>query len=185
MLPQRAAVDDIDTDTDLIAEANLASRDDDPAEQTTQTTPAIVVPTRRQRRAAQQLQARKVGRIVRHVDPFSVLRVASVFYLCVLLTVTVASLFLWALAANAGIISGIEDFIRQAMALESFKFDANKLFKLEMLGGSILWLVASVATALGAVVFNFIADLTGGLRVTVVEEESARLVSARSPAPRV
>ena len=183
MLPQRVAVDEVDTDPDLIAEANVAARDDVARDQTV--APPIVTPTRRQRRAAQQLQARKVGRIVRHVDPFSVLRVAAVFYLCVLLMLTIASMFLWALATRAGLIGGAEDFIRQTLALESFKFEGNTLFKLEVLGGAALWLLASVATALGAVVFNFIADLTGGLRVTVVEEESARLVSAAPGKPRV
>lgn len=185
MLSQRAAVEDAATDAHLVEEATLASRHEGVSESTappmTGAAPAISIPSRRQRRAARDLQARKVGRIVRHVDPFTVFRVAGLFYFCLFLTLMVATTFLWSVASNAGVIGGVEDFIRQVLALESFVFEGNRLFKLFTLGGVALVLVATVLTALGAVMFNFISDLVGGIRFTVVEEESARPVSGRPP----
>jgi hypothetical protein len=44
-----------------------------------------------------------------------------------------------------------------------------------------LVLVATLVWCLGAMVFNLVSDLVGGIRVTVVEEETARPAPVRRP----
>ncbi|MGE3618855.1 MAG: DUF3566 domain-containing protein [Acidimicrobiia bacterium] len=56
-------------------------------------------------------RARRVKRIVRHVDPWSVLKISVLFYLAVFLMVCVASTLLWRTARNAGTIDQVEDFV--------------------------------------------------------------------------
>lgn len=142
---------------------------------------AISVPTRQQRRAAQRLVARKVGRLVRHVDPWSVFKVSLLFNLCLFVVLLVAGTVLWALLRTSGLLGGIEGFIEEAFALRAFAFDGTQVFQLATFGGLALVLVATLVCCLAALVFNLISDLVGGIRVTVVEEETARPVPARRP----
>ena len=140
----------------------------------------LTAPTASQRRAARRLAARKVSRLVRHIDPFSVLRLAGLFYICVFLTVLGAGVILWTLGRSGGVVAAAESFVRQAFALEAFSFDGPRLFRFAVLGGLALTLAATALTALAAVMFNMISDLTGGIRLTVIQEETARPVPVRS-----
>lgn len=142
---------------------------------------SVSVPTRQQRRAAQRLVARKVGRLVRHVDPWSVFKVSLLFNLCLFVVLLVAGTALWALLRTSGLLGGIEGFIEEAFALRSFAFDGAQVFQLATFGGLALVLVGTLVCCLAAVVFNLISDLVGGIRVTVVEEETARPAPVRRP----
>ena len=51
------------------------------------------------------------------------------------------------------------------------------------LGGVVLVLAGAAASVVLALLFNLISDLTGGVRVTVLEEEPARFRTG-SPASR-
>jgi hypothetical protein len=144
------------------------------------------VPSRRQRRAARRLQARKVGRIVRHLDLWSVLKLSLLFHLCAFLISLLAGLLVWSIGISAGVIGDLEGFIRQAFALESFAFDGERIFRAAVLGGLALVLAATAFTVLVAAVFNLVSDLVGGIRVTVVQEETARpQVGRASRAPSI
>jgi hypothetical protein len=135
-------------------------------------------PRWRERRAARRLQGRRVGRIIRHVDPWSVLKVALLLHLCAFVVVTMAGVMLWSLAVNLGLVTDVEDVIRSAFALQSFAFEGDRIFRLAVLAGLGLVLAATMLSVLLAVVFNLVSDIVGGIRLTVVEEESIR------PAPR-
>ena len=69
-------------------------------------------------------------------------------------------------------------------ALEgSFKFEDERIFEAFALGGAVLVLAGSAGTVVMALLFNLISDLTGGIRVTVLEEEPpARGARSGSPA---
>ncbi len=127
-------------------------------------------------RAKGQIRARKVQRIVRRVDPWSVLKLSLLFYFCVWLMVMVALVLIWGTAMSSGTVGSLESFIAEFLAFEEFKFNGDQLFQIFALGGLIGVFVATAATAVLAVLFNLIADLTGGIRFTVVEEESARRI---------
>ena len=126
------------------------------------------------RRMAGRLRARKVRRLVRHVEPWSVLKVALLFYFCLWVILLIAGVMLWSLAVTSGMIDNIETFITELFALESFTFNADQLFRASAVGGLVLVVAGAGFTVLMAVLFNLISDLTGGVRFTVVEEETAR-----------
>jgi hypothetical protein len=141
--------------------------------------------TRRERRQLRRLRARKVKRVVRHFDPWSVLKVSLLFYFCLFVVLMVAGVVLWNVAAAAGTISDIEGFFRDAGAFQTFSFDGFTIFRASLLVGLILVIAATGFSVLLAVVFNLISDLVGGIRITVIEEESARPFSvAEVPARR-
>lgn len=130
--------------------------------------------SRRNRKQARRLRARKVKRIVRRFDAWSVLKVSFVFYLCVYAVSLVSSVILWNVAARAEVIDKVESFIQDMGAFTTFEFVPDELLRGVALGGAVLALLATGLTALGAVLFNLISDLVGGVRMTVIEEPGAR-----------
>jgi hypothetical protein len=56
-------------------------------------------------------RARKVQRIVRHVDPWSVLKVSLLFYLSLFLVVLAAGVLMWGAGRSAGTVKSVESFI--------------------------------------------------------------------------
>ena len=134
----------------------------------------VARPSLRDRRTAGRLRARKVRRLVRHVEPWSVLKVALIFYFCLWVILLIAGVMLWSLAVSSGTVDNIETFVTELFALESFTFNADQIFRASAIGGLVLVVAGAGFTVLMAVLFNLISDLTGGVRFTVVEEETAR-----------
>ena len=131
-------------------------------------------PSFRDRRAARRLRARKVRRLVRHVEPWSVLKISLIFYFCLWIITLIAGVILWNMAVSSGTIDNVENFIEELFALDSFEFNGEQIFRATAVGGLVLVVAGSGFTVLMAVLFNLISDITGGLRLTVVEEETAR-----------
>ena len=127
-----------------------------------------------QARSNRRLRARRVRRLVRHVEPWSVLKVSLILYFCAWVVMLFVGVTLWNLAVSSGRVASIEDFVVELFALQSFKINADQIFRIAAVGGLVLVLAGSGLTVLGAVLFNLISDVTGGVRLTVVEEETAR-----------
>jgi len=140
--------------------------------------------TGRERRRLSRLRARKVRRVIRHVDPWSVLKVSLVFYLCLFVVLMVAGVVLWNIASATGTIGDVEGFFKDAGAFETFSFDGLTVFWATFLIGLILAIAAAAVNVLVAVLFNLISDLVGGVRVTVLEEETVQPAVAESPVHR-
>jgi len=118
-------------------------------------------------------RVRRVRRLLRHVEPWSVLKVGLVFYLCVWGMAIIASQALWRTAETAGVIEKVEKFVEELFALETFAFDTDKIFRLYMLAGLVLVIGGTALTVVLVVLFNLISDLMGGIRFTMIEEETA------------
>lgn len=141
-------------------------------------------PRGRPGRAKAVRRARRVQRVVRHVDAWSVLKLSLLFYLCLFIVVMVAGIILWNLAAAIGTIDDIEKLVTELGLFESFEFEPDKLLRASLLGGLILVIVGAGFNVLVVAMFNLISDLIGGIRITVIEEETARLpVPAAAPGP--
>ena len=119
-------------------------------------------------------QGRRLRRVIRRVDPWSVLRFSLLFYGCMLLVGLVAGVLLWAAASTTGAIDNVERFIKELFALESFAFNGTLLLESTVIGGLVLVLLGTGANVLMAVLYNLTADVVGGIEVTVLEEEPAR-----------
>ncbi len=149
----------------------LAPVDPQPAKQ--RTLHASDLPGRERRRRV-RLQARRVRRIVRHIEPWSVLKISTIFFMCMWVIFMIAGVMLWGAAAQAGIIEKVENFVTELFALDDFEINADLIFRKMALLGFVLVIAGTAFSVLMSVLFNLISDLTGGLRVTVIEEESAR-----------
>ncbi len=134
--------------------------------------PALV-----ERLQERRLRARKVRRLVRHIEPWSVLKVALLFNFCMWIVTMVAGVLLWNAAETAGTIQDVEQFAKEIFALDEFVFEGEEIFNAVALGGLVVAVAATGFAVLVAILLNLISDLTGGIRVTVVEEETARPIS--------
>ena len=92
---------------------------------------------------------------------------------------TIAGVIIWSALQRAGAVSSIEGFIESVFLVEDFRFEGGDIFRIGVLGGMVGVLVLTLLTVLAGGLFNLISDLTGGVRVSVVQLESARPVPAR------
>ena len=113
---------------------------------------------------------RRVTRVVRDIDPWSVFKVGLVFHFVAYLIMLVTLVLLWSVASATGTIDNIQQFMK-SFGWESFEFKGGQLFVNVMILGLLGVVLATALWVLAATIFNLITDLVGGIRVTVLEEE--------------
>ena len=121
-------------------------------------------------RALVRRRVRRVVRVVREIDVWSVLKVGAVFHLALYVVLIVTSVLLWNVAGATGTVDNIESFM-ESFGWDTFTFDGGALFRNVGVLGFFLAVLGTGLWVIGAVVFNLIAELVGGVRVTVLEEE--------------
>jgi hypothetical protein len=79
-----------------------------------------------------------------------------------------------------------EDCREGEQLIGEFKFEDGRIFQAFALGGIVLVLAGSAANVVMVLLFNLMSDLTGGVRVTVLEEDppARPRTASGSPAPR-
>ena len=107
--------------------------------------------------------------VLRHVDPWSVLKLSLVFYLCVCAVLLVAATLLWIGASITGIVGNVESFFRDA-GFDGFRFSPFQMLRAVVLIGLILVVTGTLANVLLAKLFNVLGDTVGGIRVTLAED---------------
>jgi hypothetical protein len=130
----------------------------------------------RQRLRARQLRARKVRRTIRHIDPWSVLKFSVFFFALAWMIVIMAGVVLWSIAVNSGLVTDVEDLVTELFDLTSFSIDPNLMFRVSVMVGGAMALGGALFMGVLAVLFNLLSDLLGGIRVSVIEEETARRI---------
>ena len=128
-------------------------------------------------------RARQVVRVIRRVELWSVLKVSAVLYVCLWLVLTVAGVILWQLAHATGTLDNLEDFIATALADTSFTIDGGRILLSSLAGGVVIVFAGTGLTVLLAVLFNLVSELTGGVRLAVVELETAVPVEPEAGSP--
>ena len=115
-------------------------------------------------------RVRRVSRVIRDIDPWSVFKVGLVFHLVLYFVVLISLVLLWNVAESTGTIENVENFM-ESFGWESFSFDGGALFKNLWVLGLFMVILFTGLWVLIATIFNLITDLVGGIRVTVLEEE--------------
>lgn len=126
-------------------------------------------PTRSRRGRGRKV--RKVHRVVRHLDIWSVAKVATAFALCAYVVGMISGYLLWQAADRVGTIEGIEGFFEDAGGYDRFEVLGDVVFRSAAIAGLLLAGLSVFGAVLGALLFNLISDLTGGIRMTVIDED--------------
>ena len=107
---------------------------------------------------------------MRHVDPWSVFKVAIIFNLVLYAVALTSGVLLWNVAYATGTIDNLERFF-ESFGWSDFEFNGGEIFHSAWVAGLFAVVGLTGAAVLGATLFNLITDLVGGVRLTVLEEE--------------
>lgn len=117
-------------------------------------------------------QGRRVRRVVRKLDTWSVLKVSVLFYLSLVVVVVLAGVLLWLAGSTVGAIDNVEKFMR-GIGFEKFRFIGSQLLRGVIAVGLMMVVIGTGLTVLISVIYNLISDVVGGIQLTVLEEEPA------------
>lgn len=123
----------------------------------------------------QRFEARRVRRIIRHVDPWSMLKLSLVFFICVWVMFMVAVVIIWSIAQSSGTVEKIESFVSD-LGVTGWKLNGTFVFRQYGLFGLVMVFACTTASVVSTIIFNLISDLVGGIWISVIEEETSRPV---------
>ncbi len=135
------------------------------------------------------MPVRRVRRVIRKIDPWTVLKVSFVINVIAALVFVLGTWVSWSLIIQAGIPERLSD-IADNLTI-TYEANGEQYFRVIVLLAVIGAIVMTGVFTLGAVLYNLISDLVGGVEVVVLEETtvvpqaalSAATVEAPAPAP--
>lgn len=107
---------------------------------------------------------------MRHVDPWSVFKVAAVFSAISYLITLIAGVLLWNVAYATGTVDNIERGL-ESTGWSAFQLEGGSIYHNAWIAGLFLAVGLTGVAVVVATLFNLITDLVGGVRFTVLEEE--------------
>lgn len=125
------------------------------------------------------MAVRRVRRIIRRFDPWTVLKVSLVFNAIAALVFVLGLWVMWSLLLQKGIPSAITDLFDQVKI--TFVIEGETWGRVVIFLAIVWAIVATAAMTLGAVLYNLIADLVGGIELTVLEETYSQPAQAATP----
>jgi hypothetical protein len=130
----------------------------------------VPIPAKPPRLLGRKPRVRKVTRVVRHVDPWSVFKIALIANLVLYVVLLTAGVLLWNVANATGTVDNVERFF-ESFGWSSFEFDGGQIYHSAWIAGLFAVIGLTGIAVLLATLFNLITDLVGGMRFTVLEEE--------------
>ena len=123
----------------------------------------VVLPRHRPR-------VRRVTRVLRHIDTWSVFKIALLFNIFLYMVCLIAGVMLWRVALNTGTIENVERFF-ESFGWQTFELKGGEIYHNAWIIGLFAVVGLTGLAVLAATMFNLITDLVGGVRLTVLEEE--------------
>ena len=114
------------------------------------------------------MAVRRVRRIIRKVDPWTVLKASLLFNAIAGLVFVLGMWVMWSLVIQKGIPEKMVDLF-DAVTIE-LTIDGPLYFRITALLAAVGVVGMTAFMTLGAVIYNLISDLVGGVEVTVLEE---------------
>lgn len=127
------------------------------------------------------MQVRRVRRVIRKIDPWTVLKTSLIFNTVAGLVFVLGMWVMWSIAVQRGIPEGFAD-IFESLTL-TYTPDGELYFRALLLLSIIGVVVATGAMTLGAVIYNLISDMVGGVEFTVLEETHEPVAASQRPLP--
>jgi len=130
-------------------------------------------PSRRRRSA--RIAPRRSRVVVRRFDPWSVLKFSLLFYFCLMLVVTFALMILFWIMGVTGVLDSLGRILQNAgfgpeVGKGTFRFDSVWIFERMFALGGINVVVWSLVNLFGALLYNLVSDVVGGISITLTEK---------------
>jgi hypothetical protein len=123
------------------------------------------------------MPVQRVRRVLRKIDPWTVLKVSLVFNAIMSLVFVLGTVIFWSVFVNAGIPDRINELALLVGLENGITLDGPVYFRMVVLLAVIGTILTTGFFTLGAVVYNLISDLVGGIEVVVLEETTVPKVS--------
>ncbi len=120
-----------------------------------------------------RMRVRRVRRTIRHIDPWSIFKVSIILFACMYVAAMAAGVLLWSAAVESGIVDRLESFVEDVGVFETFEVDGETIFRGASIVGVVLVAAGAALSVVFTILFNLISDLMGGIRFTMIEEETA------------
>lgn len=124
------------------------------------------------------MPVQRVRRVIRKIDPWTVLKVSLVFNAIMALVTVLGLVVFWSVFVNAGIPERINELALTIGIESGVTFDGAVYFRIVALLAIVGTILMTGLFTLGAVVYNLISDLVGGVEFVVLEESGG--ASAKS-----
>lgn len=118
-------------------------------------------------------RGRRVTRVIRRIELWSVLKLSIVLLFCLYLAVLLALVAIWNIAYGTGQIERLQSFLSD-VGLHDWRFYGDRMFRAAMAIGAVGVLAGSILSVLVAGLVNVVSEITGGIRFSVIEEEPRR-----------
>jgi hypothetical protein len=118
------------------------------------------------------MAVQRVRRVIRKVDPWTVLKVSLVFNAMMSLVFVLGTVIFWAIFVNAGIPDRINELALLIGLENGINLDGQVYFRIVVLLSVVGTIMMTGFFTLGAVIYNLISDLVGGVEIIVLEETS-------------
>lgn len=116
---------------------------------------------------------RRVRRIIRKIDPWTALKVSALVWAVLALALVLGMVIFWSVLERAGIPDRLTEFLVEITLIDegTRPFANTEQFLRFLIFSSVAWWVLMTgATVGGAVVYNLVSDVVGGVEVVVLEE---------------
>lgn len=125
------------------------------------------------------MAVRRVRRVVRKIDPWTVLKVSVIFNAIAGLIFVLGVWVMWSLAIQRGLPDRITEFFANFALV--FNAEGELYFRVVVLLTIIGVVVFTGLLTLGAVMYNLISDVVGGVELIVLEETYAVAPARQAP----
>lgn len=116
---------------------------------------------------------RRVRRIIRKIDPWTALKVSALVWAVLAVALVLGTVIFWSVLDRAGIPDRITEFMVEITLIDegSRPFaNVEQFFRAVVFGSVVWWVAMTGATVAGAVTYNLVSDVVGGLEIVVLEE---------------
>jgi hypothetical protein len=127
------------------------------------------------------MTVRRVRRIIRKIDPWTVLKVTLVLNTVAGLVWTLGVWIAWSIAVRRGIPDAFVDLFGRLTIVVTP--DGGLYFRVVVMVAIVWVMTATAAMTLGAALYNLISDVVGGVEIIMLEETTDQPV-ATAPPPR-